>query len=701
MISLMRHSHPTTATSISWRILLSFALLSSTELQPAPAYAVGEGEIIPTRLEAALRATDAAALRKALLLQPDWRDVRIDRKTPLAWAATRESPELIDALLTAGADVDALGEDGFSALDIAAWFGKTDVVRRLIAAGSDANRRTASIHGARPIDHAAREGHVGTLRVLIELGADPNGDTALSRSLSHGQWEAATVLLDAGADPSRGGAMLAAAERAPFDLFERMVDDGGDIHEQRFYGGVLAMACGSLQKVELLVSLGADVNGSKQNGHRAIHLAAHLGALEVAKHLRAGGAELDVAKVDGQRPVDLALRSHQRPFVDWLAEEGVRGSLHLAAAQDDVHAVRTWLDRDPTKVDDPLPGDYGPTPLHLAIAFQSNSAVSTLLKLGAHPDGKIGDVSAMHTAVAVSNRFAISALLKAGADPNPQFAPHRYGTGLTTPLHLAMGSGSTPEGRAADSLGMARLLIEGGADIHLHSELGRTPFSIAMERGSTAWTQLFEARSNTADIPAFYAREAFKVTDDTPLLIRAFKAGQVARGGFSKLPIHAANPKPGDVVADIGCGMGPHLEELLVRVGLEGKVVARDINREAIDTILARKLDRLDAKASTRGDVAIDEQTIDIAILAEVWNALVNQPEREDFVRSLFQAMKPGGIVVITLYGRNATWSRPEWVQEAITSFRSTGFEAGQRLDVRDREPGANPNYVLQFRRPS
>lgn len=542
------------------------------------------------------------------------------------------------------------------------------------------------------------------LRTLLANGADPNGDAALARAISHEQWSAAGALLDAGADPSHRDALFVAAERAPLDLFSRMVEAGGDIHGQDYYGGVLAKACTSLVKVKLLTSRGVDVNGSRQDGYRAMHQAAFLGALDVGQFLAQHGAELDVAMADGQRPVDLALRRHHPEFVAWLREAGVAPSLALATAMDDAEEVRERLERDPSQLERPLPGAAGPPPLHLAISFGAHRALDVLLSKGANPDIRTGDVSALHLAVSSANSHAVAKLLRSGADPSPRFGPHRYGTGLKTPLHLAVEKAGAVD-RDTAALEIATQLIVAGADIHAPSEMGDTPYSLAKDSGDPAWVSLLTDASTDDDPVAFYARGSFEVSDDEPLLISAFLAGRLALLGPRALPNYAADPKPGDVVADIGCGTGARLDGLLARVWPTGRLVARDESPEAIDATRARGIEFVDAQLCAADDVMIAEQTVDVALIADSWIEISRQPTREDLVRSLYRAMKPGGVVVITICDLEAVPPGEDWrasVVEALRLFRAMGFEPGRRQNVRDRLPSAKlqKSLVLEFRRP-
>lgn len=94
------------------------------------------------------------------------------------------SVEQVQAMLEAGADVDAVDEGGETALMHATYWGKTSVIAQLIHAGADVNfsecigRRTALMHTVYPCSHPL------AVSQLIAAGAnikavDKTGRTAL------------------------------------------------------------------------------------------------------------------------------------------------------------------------------------------------------------------------------------------------------------------------------------------------------------------------------------------------------------------------------------------------------------------------------------------------------------------------------------------------------------------------------------------
>ncbi len=116
-------------------------------------------------------------------------------ETPLHWAASSDDLDVADALLDAGADLEALGGSiaGGTPLDNAVGYGCWHVARRLVGRGARVDR----------LWHAASLGMLARMHEL--LAADPPPTTeeianAFWQACHGGQLRAAELLLGRGAD---------------------------------------------------------------------------------------------------------------------------------------------------------------------------------------------------------------------------------------------------------------------------------------------------------------------------------------------------------------------------------------------------------------------------------------------------------------------------------------------------------------------
>jgi ankyrin repeat protein len=116
--------------------------------------------------------------------------------------------------------VDERSPDGFSALHLAAFFGRPEVARLLLDRGADPNLwATGGLH-VRPLHSAVAGGHEEVARLLVEAGADvgaaqDGGYTPLMGAAQNGSAGTVALLLERGADPKAYNQdILTAAELA-------------------------------------------------------------------------------------------------------------------------------------------------------------------------------------------------------------------------------------------------------------------------------------------------------------------------------------------------------------------------------------------------------------------------------------------------------------------------------------------------------
>ena len=101
----------------------------------------------------------------------------------------------------------AFASDGFTALHLAAFFGKTESARTLIDAGAEVNVYSRNAFNVQALHSAAAGRHHEVCRILVAAGADVNarqqaGYTPLHEAAQHGDVELVELFLSAGADPS-------------------------------------------------------------------------------------------------------------------------------------------------------------------------------------------------------------------------------------------------------------------------------------------------------------------------------------------------------------------------------------------------------------------------------------------------------------------------------------------------------------------
>ncbi|MGL6095607.1 MAG: ankyrin repeat domain-containing protein, partial [Fimbriiglobus sp.] len=229
----------------------------------------------------------------------------------MRWAICRGDLATVRRLLAAGADPnspDPAYEHRPTPLHMAAEEGSAVVVKALLAAGGDLNRR--DVRGRQALHHAAAEARAAAVEVLLVAGADPNAkvngstDTPLALVLFNDIAPVNAVvvsLLQHGAsatkeDPTRLSYLSqAAGKKVLVPSIRALVAAGADVNEVRPKSGTaLHWAVGKKQpeNVRTLLDLGADPATRTPPGHpshpglTAAEYADTLGYKAIAKLIR-------------------------------------------------------------------------------------------------------------------------------------------------------------------------------------------------------------------------------------------------------------------------------------------------------------------------------------------------------------------------------------------------------------------------------
>ncbi len=122
--------------------------------------------------------------------------------TDLHIATSEGDTAEVKRLIQAGADVDALNDQGETSLVIAVYSGDTEIVRALIHAGAEMKEKSGLLLRRTPLYGAAENGHTEIVRALIQAGADMNArtPTPLDIAATNGHTEIVRALIQAGAD---------------------------------------------------------------------------------------------------------------------------------------------------------------------------------------------------------------------------------------------------------------------------------------------------------------------------------------------------------------------------------------------------------------------------------------------------------------------------------------------------------------------
>lgn len=288
--------------------------------------------------------------------------------TPLhvAVSATR-SKEIFRALLDAGADINAVNDNGDTPLVQACICANADAVKMLLDAGAMVNIFTKyfDYNQDRKIEHVSplertltfNDGQIGDYadieqiaELLVKAGLDINaldsqGYSALMRSFVsfNNSWCVAEKLIELGADvniqaPNGNTALLLACDELDAShstVARKLIAAGADVNAKDRHGTTpLMKACrygyDDPAIIEDLLKHGANVNARDNGGQTPLHYVSfhdpNIG-LMIINNLTAKGARLDVADNGGYTPLDVMCES---PFVPEELKRLRNGMLTIA-----------------------------------------------------------------------------------------------------------------------------------------------------------------------------------------------------------------------------------------------------------------------------------------------------------------------------------------------------------------------------------
>jgi ankyrin repeat protein len=331
-----------------------------------------------------------------------------------AWTALHEATcvgkiDLVGDLLSRGAKLDALTQDGRTALGVAADANQTEMMRFLLEKGIGPDEGE---NEWTPLMAAARHDNGEGVRMLLEAGANEDRrapfpwdrfDNTKRSALEHAQAKGAKNAMSAfsGQRGDRFATLRQAVEANDLEEARRMLARGDEVNpeaepplsavkseemlrvlleagaevnrsDDKGATPLMTVAASELpdasEMAEMLIDNGAKVDSKDQRKETALHYAARAGNLEVARKLIEKGATVDFKY---HTPLHVAARAGHAEMCRFLLKKGARHDifdlasyfgrrtpLHEAAAQGhtDVAEILLEAGADPA-VQDPTEGD--------------------------------------------------------------------------------------------------------------------------------------------------------------------------------------------------------------------------------------------------------------------------------------------------------------------------------------------------------
>ena len=353
-----------------------------------------------------------------------------DGRSALVSAVRQEHADVVKVLIDAGADIERKGDDGRSLL--VASSANLQIVKMLVKAG--AGVRATSNEGNTCLIFATYRGHTETVRYLVGLPqVDVNhknnkGLTALHCAANHNQADAMEVLIDAGADieakdDDTGSSPLHLSRG--LDVAKLLVKAGAEVRATDNKGYTCLMCAsyeGHTETVRYLVGLkDVDVNHISDDGRSALFSAVRKKHADVVEVLIDAGADIERKGNDGRSPL-LVASSANLQIVKMLvkAGAGVRATsnegttcLIFATYRGHTETVRYLVGLP--QVDVNRKNNKGLTALHCAANHNHADVMEVLIDAGADIEAKDDDTgsSPLHLSRGLD---VVKLLVKAGAE---------------------------------------------------------------------------------------------------------------------------------------------------------------------------------------------------------------------------------------------------------------------------------------------
>jgi ankyrin repeat protein len=282
---------------------------------------------------------NGAAVRELLKQGADVNAAQGDGMTALHWAASNGDAELTQMLLYAGANVRAATRiSGYTPLFLASREGHPQVVGALLKAGAEA--KSVSMTGSTALMLASAAGSAPAVKLLLDAGADVNakenarGETAIMFASAYNRVDVITLLAHRGADlkattkvvdlydltrdeapgpggaapggsAARGGAQSAAAARPQVPGLDRAYNYTELIG---YMGGMtpllFAAREGHIDAATALIDAGADVNQARGGDRTSPLLMATInGHFDLGRVFLDRGANPNLSAENGVTPL--------------------------------------------------------------------------------------------------------------------------------------------------------------------------------------------------------------------------------------------------------------------------------------------------------------------------------------------------------------------------------------------------------------
>ncbi|KTD46250.1 ankyrin repeat domain-containing protein [Legionella quateirensis] len=273
------------------------------------------------------------------------------KSSALIIAAYHGAEEAVNLLLNTGAPVNAVNNEGLTALQAACYYGHVTVIKRLLASNAEVDAET--FKNVRPIHFAVRSGHTEIMQLLFQHGANITSRTQSGKNIL----DVAKIVQPQLIEPillraitlplqeqkeflskvSNGihaSILLYAAASYPYllnDLLNILQEEQhAEVRKETLEAQnnrketvlMLAASAGLDRAVNQLLDMGADLNARNRNNSCALHKAVLNSNLSTIKLLLKKGAGIDTKGYLGITSLQYTVVRRQIDVMNYLLNKG-------------------------------------------------------------------------------------------------------------------------------------------------------------------------------------------------------------------------------------------------------------------------------------------------------------------------------------------------------------------------------------------
>ena len=256
-------------------------------------------------------------------------------KTPLFWACSAVSEEIIKHLIEKGADINARDRVASIPLHYLAYNGDREIVNYLIEKGADVNAKHGL--GRTALFSAAGGNYPENVELIISKGANVNepdflGNTALHIVSESGKIDGVKILLENGADlniknTAGESAVFSAAKSGQIEVMKFLISEGADINSRGSREATLlhyASKSSSGELMEYFIQNGISVNEKEEYGQTPLFYAVQGNLKDNVEYLLKNNAEVNIEDISGKTPLNIAEDWGNSEMINLLKSKGAK-----------------------------------------------------------------------------------------------------------------------------------------------------------------------------------------------------------------------------------------------------------------------------------------------------------------------------------------------------------------------------------------